>query len=137
MKKKEIDFYLINFNLSCIKSKCCCHMATKTCTLDFRFLLKLKSLHILREIYSSKLKSKQNLSKENKFLQRLISKRQLAWQFMEDIKIIKYVSEVVLTPLQTMLWYEHEPENVVENENFKILWDITIQCNQILWQQMK
>ena len=53
---------------------------------------------------------------------------------MEDIKIIKYVSEVVLTPLQTMLWYEHEPENVAENENFKILWDITIQCNQILWQ---
>ena len=30
------------------------------------------------------------------------------------------------------LWYEHEPESVVENENFKLLWDFTIQCDYII-----
>ena len=30
------------------------------------------------------------------------------------------------------LWYEHEPESVVENENFKILWDFTIKCNHMI-----
>ena len=29
------------------------------------------------------------------------------------------------------LWYEHEAESVVENENFKILWDFTIQCDDM------
>ena len=29
-------------------------------------------------------------------------------------------------------WYEHEPESVIENENFKILWDFTIQCDHII-----
>ena len=29
-------------------------------------------------------------------------------------------------------WYEHEPKNVVENENFKILWDFTIQCDHMI-----
>ena len=28
--------------------------------------------------------------------------------------------------------YEHEPESVVENENFKILWDFTIQCDHMI-----
>ena len=30
------------------------------------------------------------------------------------------------------LWYEHEPESVVENEMFKILWDFTIQCDHMI-----
>ena len=30
------------------------------------------------------------------------------------------------------LWYEHEPESVIENENFKILWDFTIQCDHMI-----
>ena len=28
--------------------------------------------------------------------------------------------------------YEHEPESVTENENFKILWDFTIQCDHMI-----
>ena len=27
-------------------------------------------------------------------------------------------------------WYEQKPEGVVESENFKILWDFTIQCDR-------
>ena len=30
------------------------------------------------------------------------------------------------------LRYEHEPESVIENENFKILWDFTIQCDHMI-----
>ena len=30
------------------------------------------------------------------------------------------------------LWYEHKPESVAENENFKILWDFTIQCDHMI-----
>ena len=30
------------------------------------------------------------------------------------------------------LWYEHELESVTENENFKILWDFTIQCDDMV-----
>ena len=30
------------------------------------------------------------------------------------------------------LWYEHEPESVVEDENCKILWDFTIQCDHMM-----
>ena len=26
-------------------------------------------------------------------------------------------------------WYEHEPDGVIENKGFKILWDFTIQCD--------
>ena len=29
-------------------------------------------------------------------------------------------------------WYEHEPESVVENENFKIIWDFSIQCDHMI-----
>ena len=29
-------------------------------------------------------------------------------------------------------WYEHQPERVVENESFKILWDMSIQCDHII-----
>ena len=45
-------------------------MPTKTRTSIF--FLKLKFLHIMWEIYPSKIKSKQNLYEENKFLQRFI-----------------------------------------------------------------
>ena len=27
------------------------------------------------------------------------------------------------------LWYEHEPESIVENKKFNVLWDLTIQCD--------
>ena len=33
---------------------------------------------------------------------------------------------------RTRLWCEHEPGSVVENENFKILWDFTIQFDYII-----
>ena len=26
-------------------------------------------------------------------------------------------------------WYEHEPDGVIENKGYKILWDFTIQCD--------
>ena len=29
-------------------------------------------------------------------------------------------------------WYDHQPERVVENESFKILWDMSIQCDHII-----
>ena len=29
-------------------------------------------------------------------------------------------------------WYEHKPEGVIENADFKILWDFMIQCDQIV-----
>ena len=29
-------------------------------------------------------------------------------------------------------WYEHEPESVLENENYKILWDFSIQTNHVV-----
>ena len=30
------------------------------------------------------------------------------------------------------LWYVHEPENVAENQNFKLLWGFTIQCDHMI-----
>ena len=30
------------------------------------------------------------------------------------------------------LWYEHKTKTVVKKENFKILWDLTIQCAHII-----
>ena len=30
------------------------------------------------------------------------------------------------------LWCEHEPESVVGNKNFIILWDFTIQCDHMI-----
>ena len=30
------------------------------------------------------------------------------------------------------LWYEHKPESVAENENFKILWDFTTQYDHMI-----
>ena len=30
------------------------------------------------------------------------------------------------------IWYEHEPESLVENKNFKILWNFTIQCDHMI-----
>ena len=29
-------------------------------------------------------------------------------------------------------WYEHEPQSVLENEEAKILWDFTIQCDHLI-----
>ena len=29
-------------------------------------------------------------------------------------------------------WYKHEPEKVVENDSWKILWDIAIQTNHVI-----
>ena len=29
-------------------------------------------------------------------------------------------------------WYEHEPESVLENENYKILWDFSIQTDHVI-----
>ena len=29
-------------------------------------------------------------------------------------------------------WYENEPEGAVENENVKLLWDMTVQCDNII-----
>ena len=43
------------------------------------------------------------------------------WQFCEKLEFNR-----------ARLWYEHEPESVVENENFKILWDFTIQCDHMI-----
>ena len=31
---------------------------------------------------------------------------------------------------RTNNWYEQKPEGVVESENFKILWDFTVQCDR-------
>ena len=29
-------------------------------------------------------------------------------------------------------WYEHTPESVVENEAVKIMWDINVQCDNVI-----
>ena len=29
-------------------------------------------------------------------------------------------------------WYEHEPERLLENEDYKILWDFTIQSDHVI-----
>ena len=31
-------------------------------------------------------------------------------------------------------WYEHEPESVLENEDYKILWDFSIQTDHVIDQ---
>ena len=43
------------------------------------------------------------------------------WQFCEKLGFNR-----------ARLWYEHESKSVAENENFKILWDFTIQCDHII-----
>ena len=47
--------------------------------------------------------------------------RYVHWQFCEKLGFNR-----------ARLWYEHEPESVVQNKNFKILWDYTIQCDHII-----
>ena len=47
--------------------------------------------------------------------------RYVHWQFCEKLGFNR-----------ARLWYEHEPESVVENENFKILWSFTIQCDHMI-----
>ena len=43
------------------------------------------------------------------------------WQFCEKVRFNR-----------TRLWYEHEPESVVENKNFKVLWDFVIHCDHMI-----
>ena len=33
-------------------------------------------------------------------------------------------------------WYEHEPESVLENEDYKILWDFSIQTGHFIEAQI-
>ena len=47
--------------------------------------------------------------------------RYIHWQFREKLGFNR-----------ARLWYEHEPQSVIENENFKILWDFTIQCDHMI-----
>ena len=47
--------------------------------------------------------------------------RYVYWQFCEELGFNR-----------AWLWYEHEPESVVENEKFKILWDFTTQCDYMI-----
>ena len=32
-------------------------------------------------------------------------------------------------------WYEHEPQSVLENEDYKILWDFSIQTDHVIEAQ--
>ena len=34
-------------------------------------------------------------------------------------------------------WYEHEPESVSENEDYKILWDFSIQTDHVIEAQRR
>ena len=47
--------------------------------------------------------------------------RYVHWQFCEKLGFNR-----------ARLWYEHEPESVAENKNFKILWDFTIQYDHVI-----
>ena len=47
--------------------------------------------------------------------------RYVHWQFCEKLGFNR-----------ARLWYEHEPESVIENEDFKVLWDFTIQCDHMI-----
>ena len=47
--------------------------------------------------------------------------RHVHWQFYEKVGFSR-----------AKLWCEHEPESAAENENFKILWDFTIQCDHMI-----
>ena len=47
--------------------------------------------------------------------------RYVHWQFCEKLGFNS-----------ARLWYEHGQESVVENENFKILWDFIIQCEHMI-----
>ena len=47
--------------------------------------------------------------------------RYVHWQFCEKLGFNS-----------ARLWYEHEQESAVENENFKILWDFIIQCEHMI-----
>ena len=47
--------------------------------------------------------------------------RYVHWQFCEKLGFNR-----------ARLWCEHEPESLVENENVKILWDFTKQCDCII-----
>ena len=47
--------------------------------------------------------------------------RYVHWQFCEKLRFNR-----------AKLWYEPESESVVGNENFKILWNVTIQCDHMI-----
>ena len=42
-------------------------------------------------------------------------------QFCEDLRFSR-----------ARLWYEHEPDSIVENGNVKILWDFTTPCDHMI-----
>ena len=48
-------------------------------------------------------------------------RRYVDWQFCEKLGFNR-----------ARLWYEHEQESVAENENFRILWNFTIQCDYMI-----
>ena len=48
-------------------------------------------------------------------------RRYVHWQFCEKLGFNR-----------ARLWYEYEPESLVENENSKILWNFTIQCDHMI-----
>ena len=45
--------------------------------------------------------------------------RYVYWRFCEKYKLHR-----------TYKWYDHKPEGVVENIEYKMLWDAMIQCNK-------
>ena len=46
---------------------------------------------------------------------------------MQDIKIWPYELEFDYTN-----WFKHEPESILENEMYKILWDFVIQTDHLI-----
>ena len=48
-------------------------------------------------------------------------RRNVRWQLCEKLGFNR-----------ARLWYEHEPESVVENKSSKILWDFIIQCDHMI-----
>ena len=40
--------------------------------------------------------------------------------------------ESAILKLEGDKWYEHEPESVLENEDYKILWDFSIQIDHVI-----
>ena len=56
-----------------------------------------------------------------KGLQTVTDVRYVHWQFCDNLGISR-----------ARFWYQHEPQSVVENKNFKILWDFTIQYDPLI-----
>ena len=52
---------------------------------------------------------------------KLAQKEYKHWQFCEKLGFSR-----------ARLYYEHEPESVIENENFNIIWNFIIQCDHVI-----